>query len=110
RLTFATPYRNVRPDVKYVGDEACSDCHRRLYVSYHSQPMGRSLSSIGTAVAVEHYDADAHNPFDGAGLRYAIDRQRAGVFHKETAIDSLGRSLAWMQAEVHFAVGSGERG
>ena len=27
RLTFATPYRNVRPDVEYVGDPSCANCH-----------------------------------------------------------------------------------
>src|SRR5262245_58160657 len=27
RLSYATPYRNVRPDVAYVGDEACAGCH-----------------------------------------------------------------------------------
>src|SRR5690348_7016201 len=44
RVTFATPYRNVRPDVRYVGDEACARCHRKLAESYHQHPMGRSLA------------------------------------------------------------------
>src|SRR5262249_30861726 len=38
RLTFATPYRSVRPEVQYVGDDACSACHRRLFQSYRSHP------------------------------------------------------------------------
>src|SRR5260370_19135382 len=43
RLTFATPYRNVRPDVKYVGDAACVRCHARQRKTYRKHPMGLSL-------------------------------------------------------------------
>src|SRR5262245_28117731 len=42
RLTIATPFLNVRPDVKYVGDGACADCHRDVSDNYHRHPMGRS--------------------------------------------------------------------
>src|SRR5262249_52740858 len=38
RLTFETPYRNVRPDVKYVGDQVCAKCHAREYDSYRHHP------------------------------------------------------------------------
>jgi hypothetical protein len=88
--TFATPYRNVRPEVQYVGDEACSACHPRQSKTYRSHSMGRSLSPISTTVALERYDAAAHNPFDAAGFRYTIDRRGRSVFHKETAIGPCG--------------------
>src|SRR5262245_22808938 len=53
RLTFATPFFNVRPEVKYVGDEACAGCHEGHAKSYHQHPMGRSLEPIAAATAVE---------------------------------------------------------
>src|ERR1700733_11708621 len=28
RVAFATPFLNVRPTVRYVGDEACAGCHK----------------------------------------------------------------------------------
>src|SRR5687767_3941935 len=35
RLTFDTPFRNVKPHVAYVGDEACVTCHKDVCESYH---------------------------------------------------------------------------
>ncbi|MBO0697614.1 MAG: hypothetical protein J2P46_04410, partial [Zavarzinella sp.] len=35
RLTFDTPFRNVRPDVAYVGDAACAPCHQDLCDTFH---------------------------------------------------------------------------
>lgn len=110
RLTFATPYRNIRPEVKYVGDDACSACHPRLFNSYRNHPMGRSLSPIATAVALERYDAGAHNPFDAAGFRYGVERRGDRVLHQEIARDSSGKTVFEREAEVHFVLGSGERG
>src|SRR3954451_23408529 len=34
RLTTASRFLNVRPDVRYVGDEACAGCHRALTAGY----------------------------------------------------------------------------
>ena len=46
RLTAATPYRNVRPDVKYVGDEACARCHPAIAASFREHSMGQSLAPV----------------------------------------------------------------
>src|SRR5437868_5778056 len=68
RISFVTPYRNVRPEVNYVGDGTCSTCHPRRSTTYRSHPMGRSLSPIASAVALERYDSASHNPFDTLGF------------------------------------------
>src|SRR5437868_4093812 len=47
RLTFDTPYRNVRPDVAYVGDEVCASCHQEQAQAFHQHPMVRSLRPVG---------------------------------------------------------------
>jgi hypothetical protein len=109
RRTFATPYRNVRPDVKYVGDEACATCHPRLSTTYHRHPMGRSMSPVARASALEAYDGAARNPFDVSGFRYAVERRGEHLIHKEAAADQFGAKLFEMEAEVQFVLGSGER-
>src|SRR5689334_12894508 len=38
----ASPFRNTKPGVKYVGDKTCLECHTD-YKGYHDHPMGRSL-------------------------------------------------------------------
>jgi hypothetical protein len=110
RLTFATPFLNVRPEVKCVGNETCAGCHEGHAKSFHQHPMGRSLEPITLATAVERYDASSGNPFTAGNLRYEIERIGERVVHKETATDTSGRQLWQQEAEVQFALGSGERG
>jgi Flp pilus assembly protein TadD len=110
RLTYSTPFLNVRPEVKYVGDESCARCHRDQANSYHQHPMGRSLAPVQSATPIERYDAQAKNPFVGLGFTYAIQRRSEKVFHRETAADAKGQVVCEAEAEAAFAVGSGVRG
>jgi Flp pilus assembly protein TadD len=110
RLTIATPFRNVRPEVKFVGDEACAGCHAEKAKTYRQHPMGRSLASVAEAAPLERFDSAAHNPLDVSNLRYQVERQGSRVWHRETLRDRQGRGVAERAAEVQFAVGSGQRG
>lgn len=109
RRTIATAFRNVRPEVRYVGDDACFDCHPRLSTTYHRHPMGRSLASLGDYSDLECYDAASRNPFDAGGFRYAVERRGKQMIHQETAISASGTKVFETEAEVEFAVGSGQR-
>jgi tetratricopeptide (TPR) repeat protein len=109
RLTFETPYRNVRPEVKYAGDAACASCHPIQAKSYRQHPMGRSLAPLAQAVPIERYTEAAGNPFSTPGLRYQIERQGEHSWHRESVIVN-GKSIAETKAEVPFAVGSGHNG
>jgi len=110
RLTFATPFLNVRPEVNYVGDEACAGCHEGHAKTFRAHPMGRSLAPLSAAAPVERYDASAGNPFATANLRYEVERRGERVWHQEKAADGQGQMLWQQQAEVQLALGSGERG
>jgi predicted CXXCH cytochrome family protein len=109
RLTAAARWPNVHPEVKYVGDEACADCHEAIARTYRQHPMGRSLARAAD-VATEPLDEGAHNPFEAGGFRYRVERRAGHVFHRETAEGPEGRVLTEQETEVHFAVGSGQRG
>jgi hypothetical protein len=110
RWTFPTPYGNVRPEVQYVGAEACVHCHPRQAQTYREHPMGRSLAPIQSAVPVERYDETARNPFDALGFRYQIERRDNQVVHHEAVLDAQGHVVTAMEAEVQYAVGSNRRG
>ena len=69
RQSFVTPYANVRPDVQYMGDNACGECHLDHAEAYWKHPMSRSLVLMSQAVAQERYDAGAHNPFESGRRR-----------------------------------------
>jgi hypothetical protein len=107
RLTFPTPYRNVRPDVKYVGDQACADCHAELCDSYRHHPMGQAMAPVAEATPIERFEPAASNPFTTLGLHYAVERRKGGVWHREWAADVNGKRLTEVEAEVSFSVGSG---
>src|SRR5262249_37321596 len=62
-LPFASPYQNVIPGVKYVGDETCAQCHPSQTASYRQHPMSRSLAPVAHSEPLERYDQVAHNPF-----------------------------------------------
>ena len=72
RLTFPTPYRNVRPDVRYVGDRACIDCHRVQADPYRHHPMGQALAPTAEATPIEKFDSATQNPFTVSGIHYGI--------------------------------------
>jgi hypothetical protein len=116
RLTFATPYRNVRPEVNYVGDRACVSCHPDQAAAYRRHPMSRALVPGADAEPVEQYGPAASNPFVAAdpfvtsGLHYRVQPRAGRPIHREWAADADGKVLAEMEAEASFAVGSGKRG
>lgn len=104
RLTYRTPYRNVRPEVNYVGDAACAGCHPNHADTYHKHPMGRSLAPVAAAAPIERYDAAAHNPFAHGPFTYRVEQTGTAVRHAESAPG------VEASAEVSFAVGSGQNG
>ncbi len=110
RLSFATPYRNVRPEVKYVGDAACAACHEGLCRSYHEHPMGRSLAPASDPRVPAGLGADGAASFESGGLRYRVERRGGRLFHSETLPGPGGKDGDSVEVEVGYAVGSGGRG
>jgi Flp pilus assembly protein TadD len=135
RLTFPTPYHNVRPEVRYVGSAACAGCHHSIATRYQHHPMGRSAASAAELCAdligllpsgqeplsgvpvvasqlarLEHYDRAAHDPFAADGLEHRIVPRGAEVLHRETRHDRRGQVVASAEQPVYLAIGSGTRG
>src|SRR5262249_14982993 len=109
RLDPATPYRNVRPGVNYMGDDACARCHARIAGVYARHPMSRSLTPVAERAAVERFGDEAHNPFERRGFHFEVERRGNRMVHRESRAAADGEAIR-LEAEVHFAVGSGTRG
>jgi predicted CXXCH cytochrome family protein len=105
-----SPYQNARREVRYVGDAACSRCHREIAEAFRSHPMGRSL----TPVAKTEYGRPTHAatglPIEAKGVTYTIEHRDGHVFHKAARRGADGALLAEIEAEVTYALGSGTRG
>jgi Cytochrome c554 and c-prime len=108
RLVFDTPYRNVKPGVKYTGDASCAVCHPKHDASYHKHPMGRSADRVGRPGAPENYAAN--NPFTAQGYDLRSERTPSGDRHVVSAKDASGQPLPDHAMLATIAIGSGTRG
>src|SRR5690242_835587 len=68
--SLVSPYQNVLPGVRYVGDETCAQCHPSQAASYRQHPMSRSLAPLARSEPLERYDSSAHNPFESLGFQF----------------------------------------
>jgi hypothetical protein len=109
RLTFATRFHNVNPEVQYVGDDECARCHGELVRKFRNNPMGRSITPITVQDHLEYFDANAHNPFEANGFRFRAERAENRLFHHETRLAKQDEDPISFTAEVHYAIGSGTR-
>src|SRR5262245_57264417 len=64
RVSYPGPYRNVRPEVRYVGDAACAGCHPMRSEGFHRHPMGRSIVPAARLADALRVGKDANNPFE----------------------------------------------
>ncbi len=128
RLTSPAHYRNVRPDVAYVGSERCAGCHREIAAQYRQHPMGRSLAPLGDAAAPEKGTGPLNakgpvpfsgwgkmapkpwQPFDALGLHYRIEQRGDSLWHVESKQDAEGKEVAAQAEQVRYVMGSGTRG
>jgi predicted CXXCH cytochrome family protein len=107
RLTFETPYQNVRPEVQYVGAEVCANCHGEIADHYGRHPMGQSLAPVDSATIVEHF---GKNSFAAGNLEYVIEKKDAELIHHARLRDAKGAELLHVAEPMRFAIGSGSRG
>jgi hypothetical protein len=107
---FPSPYLNLAPEVKYVGDEACSHCHPAVAESYQQHPMGRSLAAVAAHFNPSRTERTTSRSFEKFGFQFLVDRQGDRLFHRELRKDSRGHPVAELKVEIEYVLGSGVRG
>ncbi len=110
RLTFPTNFRNVKPDVAYVGDKMCADCHGGICATYRDHPMGHSAEFVSRVPVIEKYESGAGNPWKVGGYELRAEKTANGVVHHVSAKDSTGAPLPEYAVSADVAIGSGTRG
>ncbi len=109
-LLAASPHRNVQPGVDYVDDAACAECHGEIAAAYAQHPMGRSLSPVPQADAIEEFAADGASTLDIDGFAYRVRRDGSRQFHRETRLSPTGAEALATEFEAVYAIGSGRTG
>jgi tetratricopeptide (TPR) repeat protein len=72
--------------------------------------MGRSLGPLAAVRPIERYDSSSHNPLTTPGLDLRVERQGGHVLHQALRPDGPPATRIESEAEVQYAIGSGQRG
>jgi predicted CXXCH cytochrome family protein len=110
RLASLSSYRNIRPEIEYVGDQVCASCHPAETASFQHHPMGRSAAYVSRDSPTEPFDRSTQNPFEALGLEFQVGARGQGIFHKEVRRDAQHRVVGEVEADVLMAIGSGTQG
>jgi hypothetical protein len=110
QLWSDSPYQNLRPEVRYVGDQACAECHPGEADSFRRHPMGRSLQPASDWQAGDRLTAKAHDPFHEQGLEFGVQIRAGRLCHRARRLDPGGTEVLKLEMQVDYVVGSGTRG
>ena len=110
RLDYAGPFQNIHPEVRYVGDARCADCHDDIVRTYHQHPMARSLLPLAETAQQPPLDEGHHNPFAALDRRFQVERRGERVWHKQELGGITKQERRQQEMEVHYVIGSGMRG
>jgi predicted CXXCH cytochrome family protein len=110
RLTYETPFRNVHPSAKYVGDAACANCHKEIDGSFHQHPMGRSAAFVGQESPLESYGVPSQNPIQLPTHSLTILRNETGTVHRLAGATPVTSTLPASDSKIDLVIGSGTRG
>jgi hypothetical protein len=109
RLDYSGPFLNVRPDVGYIDDAACADCHVEIAKHYRNHPMGRSLAEI--AKVVDRFPVNGRESgFSAFRSSFQVVRQGKRMIHRQVRLDEEGKPVWSLDLPVDYVIGSGTRG
>jgi hypothetical protein len=109
RTTTSQPYLNTRPDVEYVGDEACRTCHSSTYETFKQTGMGRS-TSIPAAEDLPELAKPVTIFSKELNRSYRVYARDGKIFHEESGSDAAGHVVFSESHEIAFTVGAGDVG
>src|SRR5262249_50787423 len=104
RLTCDTPWKNVRPEVKYVGDKICSECHELHSKTFREHPMGRSAFLPNDPLDDEPLDEKHHNPFVSFASRHLVRRENGEQWHDVIWLDPADPTKVVAKVQEHVVM------
>jgi hypothetical protein len=98
-----SPYLNTKPDVAYVGSEACRHCHPNEHASFRRTGMGRSAAAIDP----NQLPPDANFDHPVSKRRYQVHRQDDRLWHRESLLTGGTSAIVLNDVPLTHVVGSG---
>jgi predicted CXXCH cytochrome family protein len=99
----ASPYLNTTAEARYVGSQACRECHGDRWTSFRRTGMGQSMAEVNLL----------REPPDGAydhvpsKRRYQVRRKDGQMWHRELLAGTKGEEVVLAEYPVKYVVGSG---
>ena len=99
----ASPYKNTRPGVQYVGSKACIACHEQEHESFAHTGMAQSMATVDLS----------REPADGAfnhslsKSRYEVRRKDGQMWHRELLLTGGEEEVLLQEYPVKYVTGSG---
>lgn len=110
RLVFDTPFRNVKPEVKYTGDASCAECHSAIDETYHKHPMGMSAHWTKDRPIEKEYSSGAPKSFSEQSCEFKVEQQEGAMLQTIKRTLSSGDAVAMKKIDAVIGVGSGHQG
>lgn len=101
-------YLNTALDVKYVGTEACRDCHEEIYNVYIESQTGRSMSRMNSSNIIEEFPQKEAVYDSSRNFYYEMIRLDDSFYQKEYRLDDDGNIVHERVEEAQYIIGSGK--
>jgi predicted CXXCH cytochrome family protein len=99
----SSPFLNTGPEARYVGSDACRECHAGSSASFRRTGMGRSMAEVD--LSREPPDAGFDHP--PSKRRYQVVRKGGQLWHRELLLAEGPAEVVLAEYPVKYVVGSG---
>ena len=96
-------FRNTSPEIGFVGNDACIECHRDEFATYLDTNHSRSFSEVN--VATEPPDGEFHHELSGRS--YRVYRDGGSIRLREFVLDDDGQEVVLFDEAATHGFGSG---
>ena len=97
---------NLDPEVDYVGQETCRQCHFEQFSTSSKTGMGRAFYPMTPEEVVEDFTADNEFVIEASGLHYRMLEHDGRFYQRQFMLDSKGREVAVDVREMVYVIGS----
>ncbi|TFB13816.1 tetratricopeptide repeat protein [Candidatus Marinimicrobia bacterium MT.SAG.4] len=106
---LASEYLNMAPEVKFVGDEACSACHLEIFKSFKRTGMGMSFYKPSTGNVIENFKSNNRVYDKKSNFQYEMIREKGEFYQREYRVDDAGNQIHELKRKIDWIIGSGRQ-
>jgi tetratricopeptide (TPR) repeat protein len=110
RLSIQSPFLNTKPDVRYVGDAKCAECHDSITQKFNKHPMHLTLAEASAKSMPDSFKPEALKPFQFDSLTYTVEQRGDKIVHRQSLRESDGSLRTTFETDVNYTIGSGALG